>query len=351
MSAFSQVVNGQDSSLLGYSLEQEDELQVINDPNLVEPASKEIKQHKKQNKVRELNEQIALGSFSGSGGDSQLQVDIDSYFVGSGDVLEISVFQVEELNRKVRVAGSGKIMIPLLGEVQVDGLTTTEVEVLLTEKLEQDYLHDPQVSVFIDEYKSHQIAVLGSVKNPNIYNIRQPRTVLEMLAQAGGLNDKAGTYIQVQRTVVNSETREKKKEKLIIDLSALLAGVSQEINVVMKGGDSIVVPEAGSIFIEGAVGKPGAYDMRGETNVLKALSMAGGILYETSKQHIEIYRETIQGENQVFQVSYDDIRENPELDVLLQEGDIIVVHHSSFKRGMASFWRGFTGLFNVGVGL
>ena len=89
--------------------------------------------------------------------------------------------------------------------------------------------------------------------------------------------------------------------------------------------------------------------MRGETNVLKVLSMAGGIVYETSKQRIEVYRESLSGGSEVFEVEYDKIRVNPDDDIILEEGDIVVVHHSAFKRGMSNFWRGITGIFRVGL--
>jgi polysaccharide export outer membrane protein len=304
---------------------------------------------KKEREVKALNQKIAMQSFTSGVENSETGLDRLGYAIGAGDVLEIAVFQVEELNRKVRVTGDGYIMIPLLGGVFVEGFTTTEIEVLLARNLGENYLQNPQVSVFVDEFRSHQVAVLGAVEEPNIYSIRQPRSVLEMLARAGGLTAKAGIRVQVRRTIVDSETGGKAKETLIMDLNALLLSNDSRLNVLLSGGDSVVVPDAGSIFVEGAVAKPGAYEMRGETTVLKALSMAGGIEFDTIKERIEVYRESITGEDQVFKIDYNEIRSNPASDIVLEEGDIIVVPHSSFKRGLSNFWKGIAGIFSYQI--
>lgn len=111
----------------------------------------QTKEISKKQAVKELNQKIQLESFAiGASNTTKPGISREGYRVGPGDVLEIAVFQVEELNRKVRITGDGMIMIPLLGGVSVNGMTTTEVEKLLTEQLGKDYLHDPQVSVFID---------------------------------------------------------------------------------------------------------------------------------------------------------------------------------------------------------
>ncbi len=303
----------------------------------------------KKQAVKALNQKIQLGSFAESVNKTGNFISRESYKLGPGDVLEIAVFQVEELNRKVRITGDGMIMIPLLGGVNVNGMTTTEVEKFLTFELGKDYLQNPQVSVFVDEFKSQQVAVLGAVDAPNIYEIRQPRTIIEMLAQAGGLTDKAGTQIQIRRSVYNREKQLHENESLIVELDVLLKGNNDLENITLRGGDSVVVPETGSIFVEGAVARPGAYEMQGDTNVLKVLSMAGGIVYETSKQGIEVYRETYAGETRVYKVNYNKIRVDPESDIILQEGDIVVVHHSSAKRGLAGIWRGISGIFRVAL--
>ncbi len=88
------------------------------------------------------------------------------YKIGPKDLLEISVFGQDELNKTVRVSEDGKITFPLLGEVEVEGLTKVELEKKLSRLLEEKYLHNPQVTIFIKEYQSKRVSVLGAVKNP-----------------------------------------------------------------------------------------------------------------------------------------------------------------------------------------
>ena len=268
------------------------------------------------------------------------------YGVGPGDILRIRVFQVEDLSRTVRVGEDGFIMVPLLGQVFVHGLTTSRIEMMLAHEFEQRYLQNPQVSVFIEEYESKQVTVLGAVRNPSVYSIRKPENILAMLAKAGGLTEQAGTNIQINRELVISPTM-RRKETLIISKSALLANADQLQDLVLSEGDSILVSKSGSVFIEGAIENPGAYPMHGETNIVKLLSMAGGILYDTAKKKIEIYRKTPSGEQQVFRVNYNTARQDPRHDIILEEGDVVVVHHSRIKRGLAGFWKGLSGMFSL----
>ena len=268
------------------------------------------------------------------------------YGVGPGDILRIRVFQVEDLSRTVRVGEDGFIMVPLLGQVFVHGLTTSRIETMLAHEFGQQYLQNPQVSVFIEEYESKQVTVLGAVRNPSVYSIRKPETILAMLAKAGGLTEQAGTNIQINRELVISPTM-RRKETLIISKSALLANADQLQDLVLSEGDSILVSKSGSVFIEGAIENPGAYPMHGETNIVKLLSMAGGILYDTAKKKIEIYRKTPSGEQQVFRVNYNTARQDPRHDIILEEGDVVVVHHSRIKRGLAGFWKGLSSMFSL----
>src|SRR6266566_8859779 len=104
--------------------------------------------------------------------------------VGAEDLLEISVFEIPELNRTVRVSERGTISLPLLGEMEVRGLTGMQVEEVLRDALTQKYLQDPQVSVFIREYGSKKVSVIGAVGKPGVYEMLGPRTLLQILSEA-----------------------------------------------------------------------------------------------------------------------------------------------------------------------
>ncbi|MCG6871615.1 MAG: polysaccharide biosynthesis/export family protein [Gammaproteobacteria bacterium] len=273
----------------------------------------------------------------------------DAYRVGPGDVLNIAVFQVDELNRKVRVNAKGEILIPLLGVVSVGGHSVAEVESLLAAQLGEKFLRNPQVSIFIEEYRSQQVTVMGSVKQPSIYSIREPRTVLEMLSEAGGLSEEAGTKIYAQAIAEDPISGKPVPQKFVIDLGNLLEGVDPRLNIVLRGGDSVYVPKAGMVFVEGAVRKPGAYRMQGNTNVMKAITMAGGPEFQARQGGIQIFRQR-DGENQIIELDLDRVRDNTRQDVTLLDGDVVVVPSSAVKTGFAGFWRGVSGLFTFSRG-
>ncbi|MBX2846815.1 MAG: SLBB domain-containing protein [Acidiferrobacterales bacterium] len=263
--------------------------------------------------------------------------DLD-YYLGTGDVLELNVFQVPELNKKVRINERGNIVLPMLGILAVQGLTIPELEERLTEKLEADFLQNPQVSVFVDEYRSQQITVMGSVKNPNVYSVRQSRSVFEMLSLAGGVTDEAGDLIRVETLQVDPQTGQAVTQNLVLSLSKLLQGADQAANLRLNGGDSLMVPEAGVVFIEGAVEKPGSYKLTGETTVWKAITLAGGVPWEGKQSRIEVIRE-IAGEPIAIDVNLNEIRNQESEDLILKDGDIIVVSYNIARRAVSGFFR------------
>lgn len=125
----------------------------------------------------------------------------DGYRVGPLDVLDITVFKVEDLTKTVQVSESGKFGYPLIGEVQASGKTVSEIEKDLATKLGGRYLRNPQVTVLVKEYNSHRITVEGSVKKPGVFPMQGPMTLLQSLAMAGGLEEVADGSLIVFRKV------------------------------------------------------------------------------------------------------------------------------------------------------
>jgi len=290
----------------------------------------------------EFNRKLAAMAVRTSRSDQVLQ---QEYPVGAGDVLDISVFEVEELNTKVRVNGKGTVILPLLGELEVGGKSLREVEDLITARL-TEYMHDPQVSVFIAEYQSQQISVTGAVNQPALHTLTRPRTVLEMISMSGGLSQNAGKQIYVQTAVDN------KSQRLIIDLNEVLSNPNEEsLAIVLKGGDSIFVPEAGTVFVEGAVNKPGAYPLKGDTGVIEAIAMAGGAKFEAREGAIQVVTTGASGQREVVKMDLDKLRTNEAASIELQDGDIVMVPTNAAQAGLAGFWRGLTGIFSVGYGV
>ncbi|MFC1681026.1 polysaccharide biosynthesis/export family protein [Pseudomonadota bacterium] len=264
------------------------------------------------------------------------------YPVGPGDVLDIAVFQVEELNTTARVNAKGTIILPLLGELEVGGKALRDVEALLDERL-LAFMHEPQVSVFVAEYQSQQISVTGAVTQPALHTITRPRTVLELLSMSGGLTDTAGRKIYVH-TSIRSEP-----QRLIIDLDEVLRNPDDlTLTIALRGGDSIFVPEAGVVFIEDAVKNPGSYKLTGNTGLMEAIALAGGIKYEAKETIVQVYTLVAGKEPQVINIDMDALRANTAPGITLKDGDIVVVPTSALKAGLAVTARGIGSIFRVG---
>jgi polysaccharide export outer membrane protein len=150
------------------------------------------------------------------------------------DVLDISVFKVPDLSKSVQVSDSGTINLPLLGEVQASGKTAQEIERELTTRLGKKYLKDPQVTVYVKENKSQQVTIEGAVKAPGVYPITGKKTLLQLVATAGGVN--ADTYsndIAVFRTVDGT------RSSSTFDIDKIKAGKLDD--PVLQKGDVVVV--------------------------------------------------------------------------------------------------------------
>lgn len=160
------------------------------------------------------------------------------YRLGPGDLLQIDVFQAKELSRKARVRLNGDLSIPLIGVVRASGLTAEQLETVLASKLEERYLQDPKVSVFIEEFTSQRVTVEGQVTKPGVYPLTGGHvTLLQTIAMAGGPEEIAATKaIQVFRTKEDGS-----KEMHVFDIDAIRAGDSVDPGV--NGDDVIVVRE------------------------------------------------------------------------------------------------------------
>lgn len=155
------------------------------------------------------------------------------YRIGAQDLIEVSVFQVEDLNRTVRVNSNGQISLPLIGGVQAGGRTVEELEDEISRKLTETYLQNPQVTVFVKEFTSQRVTVEGEVKKPGIYPITGKTSLLQAIAQAEGVTDLANLDgVVVFRTV------DQKKMAAVFSLRQIRAGDAVDPQVY---GDDIVV--------------------------------------------------------------------------------------------------------------
>lgn len=161
----------------------------------------------------------------------------DDYTIGPSDVLAISVWKDTELTRTVPVRPDGKISLPLIGELEVSGLTALKVQHLISQKL-NDYISNPQVTVIVQEVRSRTYTIVGKVGKPGSYDLGKPTTVLEAIAIAGGLLDFAkGNKIYIMRRWADGSTI-----KIPFNYKKVIKGEGPDSNVDLRNGDTIVVP-------------------------------------------------------------------------------------------------------------
>lgn len=179
-------------------------------------------------------------------GSGVVALSTSDYILGPSDLLQIDVFQVDELSGTERINAAGYIKMPLIGLVKVAGLSREQSEDLITELYAEGYLQDPQVNIDIMEYVSHQITVLGHVTNPGVYPLKGKTTLLQALAMAGD----AGALANEEEVVVFRSDESGVVVGYVVNLEAVLAGTTVDPEII--GNDKVVVPVSGSkSFIKG----------------------------------------------------------------------------------------------------
>lgn len=250
------------------------------------------------------------------------------YLIGPADLLEVKVFESESLSSAVRVSSRGYVTLPLLGNVEIADLSAREGEQKI-EDLYRDsgYLIDPHVSIFIVEHKSRTVSVVGAVEEPGSYELLARQTLLDALANAKGLTTDAGRTVYINRR--NSDGS---RNSYIVDIEQLISGRQNDINVPIQPGDLIFVPEGGNIFIEGAVIKPGSYNIeQGSTTVSQAVAMSGGLASYASKD-VKVIRYLGNSNREIYELNLDQIRSGEQEDPLVNDRDAIIVGASGTKR-------------------
>jgi polysaccharide biosynthesis/export protein len=261
----------------------------------------------------------------------------NDYRIGPDDVIEMSVFEVDEMNRTVRVSAQGSIGLPLVGQVKAAGLTPAELEHELALRLDKYYV-DPVVSIFIKEYRSAKIGVMGAVRKPQVFAVTDPKRLLEMLSLAEGLSPEAGSTAYIMRDT-EGENGTPQSETIMVDLDSLLEQGNLALNMVLQSGDVVHVPKGGTVYVDGAVEKPGAYPITPKTTLVKVLAMAGGLKYEGRDSGIKVYRDNGKGSKDMLTVDYDAVNSGESADILLKEGDIVIVPSIASHKFCARFWQ------------
>ncbi len=320
------------------------------------------------------------------------------YVIGNGDVIDVDVFDVKELSREVRVSQTGSIGLPLVPvRLRVAGLTEIQTEQKIAEVLEANGLvSHPQVSVSVKERKSKPITVVGAVAHAMVYQADRPVTILEVLAEAGGIANDAGDTVIVTRPMqtppsdpseppsigpeepaptatakestqadaapstsdasktlfpsptavaspgapaISSAADEPPRigNTMTINLNELMESGDATNNIILQAGDIVTVPHAGIVYVLGAVSRPGGFVLandRSHMSTLKILALAGGLNRTAKKDRAVIIRKDAQGQQHEVAVNLKKVLERSAEDLLLQPSDILYVPESASKQAL-----------------
>ena len=335
----------------------------------------------------------AITKVDQSGAATRLAED-DRYQIGPGDLLDVRVYGRAELTREVRVTNQGTIRLPFLEEIRVACQTEAQLGLTIAEKYRK-YLRDPQVDVFVREYKSQPVSVIGSVMQPGRFQLQRRVRLLELLTFAGGPGGNAGGVVhvirgsapdfcdpespvmemvpakggieaiaangvpapaaasegsrgeqlQLDRTIAASQATipvsvDYGDAKLVAyRLRDVLVG-TPDSNPFIRPGDIISIPETDQIFVTGAVVKPGATPMRSRLTLVQALGIAGGFAPDAARSRVRIVRQDPGSKvHQEFVYNVDDIQRRKAEDIVLLPNDVVHVPSSlpkSMGRGVLS---------------
>jgi polysaccharide biosynthesis/export protein len=334
---------------------------------------------------QEANERIKEMSAAASRSGSH------DYIIGNGDLIDFEVFDVKELSREVRVSQSGTIGIPLVPvRIHVAGLTETQAEQKIAEVLEANGLvSNPAVTVSVKDHKSKPITIVGAVGHSMVYQADRQVTLLEVLAEAGGIANDAGDSVIITRPVAaqflevaepptigpesaiangnavapgeppslgavkptqsgpattpsaNGVTPVAESHApsnvITVNLNELVETGDTTNNIPLQAGDIVTVPHAGIVYVIGAVTRSGGYVLssdRSEVSTLKILALAGGMTPTAKSDHAVIIRKNEQGQQQSIVVDLKKVLKRETEDVQLLPSDILYVPDSKAKAAL-----------------
>jgi polysaccharide export outer membrane protein len=252
------------------------------------------------------------------------------YIVGPDDVLKVTVYDQPQLTGSYPVQADGTFTFPLVGRVKVGGLSMQAIEDELRGRLAQGYLKNPQVGVAVDQYRSQQVFVMGEVRQPGSLQFTGSMTVIEALARSGSTTERAALEALIVRSpggapppldaaAVERAQQSKDSEVIRVDLQSLQTGTLSQ-NATLRGGDTLFVPRADTVFVSGHVQSAGEFAIRKGMTLRQVLALAGGVTERGSTGRIQIIRKA-DGREQTIGADLEDV---------VQPGDTIVVRERFF---------------------
>jgi polysaccharide export outer membrane protein len=242
--------------------------------------------------------------------------------IAAGDDVEVAVYGAPDLSMHGRVGADGAISMPLVGYVRIAGLSSSEAEQAIGDRLRRDnVVNHPQVSVYVKEYTSGEISVAGEVAKPGVYPALGPHRLFDLLQDAGGLTERAADRVIISHRSGGAQS----PVQLPKDPEELA-----HLNINVLPGDTVVVPKAGIVYMLGAVNKPGGYLLNSGETVLQILAAAGGPTQAAALGGTKMLRRTSTG-LQERPVPLKNLMHAKTPDIPLQADDIIFVPTSRMK--------------------
>ena len=258
---------------------------------------------------------------------AQEPLSVSPYRLGPRDKVQISVDELDGLDRELEVAEDGSITVPEVGRVDSDGLTANQLAVRIRTLLESRGLRRATVNVSVTTRSSRPISILGAVNKPGIHHVPRRANLMEVILEAG-LSTNHGREIVVTRQSENGLS-----DEVRIPIEDLLQTGDPMVNIPIFAGDLLRVPQARelTVYFLGAVGLAGSQTFQGDKPItlLTTLVSAGG-LADTASNKISIRRLTPTGERREIMVNYRRILDGADPDIELEDGDIITVKESFF---------------------
>ena len=245
--------------------------------------------------------------------------------LGSGDLVEVNVYNVPELTTKTRVSDTGDIDLPLVNNVHVQGLTVNDAEKVIEQRLDHGgFVRNPHVQLFVSEYTSDGTSVLGEVGHPGVYPVLGEQRLFNLLSAAGGLSDRAGKSITV--------THQSEPDKPVTVAISRNLEDHPDSNIRVFAGDTIMVRRADVVYVVGDVARPAGFlmDNGGKLSVLQAIALAGGTSPTAKLSGARIIRKGPTGVTEI-PVSLKKLLQAKSSDVPLQADDILFVPASARK--------------------
>jgi polysaccharide export outer membrane protein len=251
--------------------------------------------------------------------------------IGAGDLVEMSVFDTPELSGKLRVSNTGDVTLPLVGTLYLQGLTAGEAQALIRQKfIAGGFLKDPQVTVFISEYATQGVSVVGEVHKPGIYPAFGTHHLLDYLSLAEGLTPLAGTAIVITHSGHPGQPQPVKM--------TTGAAPQPENNPEILPGDTIFVARTGLVYVVGDVARPGGFPMDhdGQLTILQAVALAQGTNSTAARGSAKLIRTTPQGRQEI-PVDLKKILSSKQTDLAMRDNDILFVPSSAAKNALKDF--------------